>query len=136
LVWLHSQKLGHSLKSQQDPYRTWHEAALRVGEHLRVGQVDRTVADPEIGLAGGKDVLHPLDVGTVGEGEDVAVAVTEDIHGRVVRLAGRPSAIADDGESGYAVREVTRQRIDHTCRERTHEPDAGTGRRRRFGHQT
>jgi hypothetical protein len=56
----------------------------------------------EFGLAGGNDVLHPLTLGSVGEGDEKASGSAIDLDWRVERLAGFPADVSDDAESGQA----------------------------------
>src|SRR5688500_13686583 len=117
-VWAHSQELADPHDSEHEAHRERHEAALRIDEQLRACEMDRLVADTEIGFAGGHDVLHPLHARAVCEGEQVVIAVAEHVHRCAVDLAGLPAAVVDDRETRYAVNEEPRESIQDVGRER------------------
>lgn len=79
--------LRHTHEAAHEPYGQRHPAKSRIDDHLRLDQVNVATARPHIALAGDEDVLEPLDVGAVREGEDVVIATAKHVDRGAVRLA-------------------------------------------------
>jgi hypothetical protein len=95
---------------------------------LGIDETNVPSAGPEGAAASRHDVLHPLDVGTVGQCEDVRVASSERVDRRSVYPTGLPSSVHEDPETRQSAREPPCDRIEDVCREWS--DDAHPGRRR------
>src|SRR5215813_14256835 len=60
----------------------------------------------QLAAAGRHDVLDPVRVGTVGQGDQVAVRGREHVHRRPVAAAQSPAAVHDDTEARQPRRDV------------------------------
>src|SRR5262245_36106733 len=61
-----------------------------------------------------EDVLDPVALRAIGEGEDVEVAVAKHIHRGGVRSPGFAPDMADDRESRQPTSDMASQRVGHT----------------------
>ena len=123
----HPQELGDAIELPHEPDGRRHEPELRIDDQLGLDQVDVSPTGPHLAFAGDHDVLQPLHVGAVGEGEHVELASAEDVDRRPVRLARRSTDVRQDGKGRQPAREVDRQPIEHPARERAKEADASWG---------
>src|SRR3984957_3627853 len=67
----------------------------------RRGQLDEAPAGPQLAAAGRQDVLDPVGVRAVGQGQDVAVLDGEDVDRRLVHAPGAPATVHDHAETGH-----------------------------------
>ena len=82
--------------------RTGAGTRLRVVSWTSSGSVNRDAlaACQELAPAAGPDVLHPVGVGAVGEGDHVAAVVAEDVDRSAVARARGAACVEDDAEAG------------------------------------
>ena len=71
-----------------------------VAVQARCGQPDRVPAGVQLAAARGQDVLDPVAVRAIGEGEDVPVLGREDVDRRLVAAARAPAMVDDDAQAG------------------------------------
>jgi hypothetical protein len=81
---VHRHELVDVYEPKDHPHRTRHCIASRIAEASRLNEVDQSPASLDVALAGGLDVLDPVDVGTVGHREDEVVTSPEGVDRRPV----------------------------------------------------
>ena len=92
----HAQKVGGAVEPEHDPDDEGHETPAPIDEQLRLDEANVPSARAEGAAAGRHDVLHPLDVGAVGQQEDVPVAASEDVDQRAVCPTALPYPVLSD----------------------------------------
>src|SRR3954463_14071725 len=108
--------------------RCRHERALGVVDDLRRDETQPPPARLDVDRARREHVAHPLAVSAVGQGDDVAVAVAEEVDRRVADAAGGAPDVRDDREAGKPGSE----RPEDTVRDVKVEPREGLGQRHRM----
>ena len=91
--------------------RSGHEAPLRVAHDLRIRQADAAPAGQDLAPAGRDDVADPLALAPVGQRDDMAVAVAEDVHRDAVGRARTASDVREDRKAGQVARDVRQHRV-------------------------
>ena len=72
-----------------------------VVEEARCAQRDGLAAGAELAAACSQDVLHPVRLRAIGQGDDVAVARAEDIDWCLVAAPGAAATVDDHAEAGH-----------------------------------
>ena len=136
-----ARSIGHGLRefkhslSEVDP-REAEQGADRCGDERALGVVDdlrRDETQPpparlDVDRARREHVAHPLAVSAVGQGDDVAVAVAEEVDRRAVDATGAAPDVREDREAGKPAGE----RPEDTVRDVKVEPREALGQRHRM----
>src|SRR4029453_1796188 len=103
---LQGQEVGHAEQAEDLAFDGADAPAPLVVVQPRGHQPDHAASRLQLAAARGQDVLDPVGVGAVGQGEAVAVPGGEDVHRGPVAAAGAPAAVLDHAEAGQPGRDA------------------------------
>lgn len=87
--------------------------AARIVDYRWGGEMIFFASGFEFCAAGGQDILDPLAVGAVGEGDEESLGSAEDVYGSTETVAGFSSDVGDYSESWEPCRERGGDAIRH-----------------------
>ena len=91
--------LGGIYEVQDEPDGKWSPTLAVVGLDTRADQVHSPPPRLQLARSRSQNVLYPVALCSVGEGDDVAIVGAKGVDGGVVSAAGFSTEVVNDGES-------------------------------------
>ena len=93
------EELGHVPQAEERAEWCRHRVALGILDQPRLREPQHATPRFQRAAPRGQDILDPLCLGSIGEGDDVAAVAPEHVHGRAVLPLGLATGVDDDAEA-------------------------------------